>query len=207
MSAATADDARDDSYRDDPAADHYHNAIDSPISFKRRQKPASRYSLFSGAASPALALSIPHEPAGTSLHTPVPADERRDDDGGSSNGDGDSAPWAEGDGEGKRFYDDLTAIDWIFEYTKERLRLRKLDRRLGLAGYFGRLLDPSQIWLVLIGTGVMAGLVAGAIDIVANWLGDLKDGYCSTGFYLSRNFCCWGLKGWPPPPSPAVSRD
>lgn len=103
--------------------------------------------------------------------------------------------WGEGEDSGRRFYDDLTAIDWIFEYTKERLRLRKLDRKLGLSGYFARMLDPSQIWLVLIGTGIAAGLVAAAIDIVTNWLGDLKDGYCSTGFYLSRNFCCWGLKG------------
>jgi chloride channel 3/4/5 len=102
--------------------------------------------------------------------------------------------WA-AEGTERRFYDDLTAIDWIFEYTKERLRLRRLASRGGLMGYFAKLWDSSQIWVVLIGTGVAAGLLAAAIDIVANWLGDLKDGYCGTKFYLSRNFCCWGLPG------------
>lgn len=51
-----------------------------------------------------------------------------------------------------------------------------------------------------------SGLLAATIDIVANWLGDLKFGYCSTGFYLNKDFCCWGLedgkqctdwKSWP----------
>lgn len=54
-------------------------------------------------------------------------------------------------------------------------------------------LDASQIWVVLIATGIAAGLVAAAIDIVANWLGGLKEGYCTTSFYLSKEFCCWGL--------------
>lgn len=91
-------------------------------------------------------------------------------------------------------YDDLTAIDWIFEYTKERIRIRGLLRRTGVVGYFARLLDSSQIWIVLIATGLMAGMLAACIDIVTNWLGDLKHGFCSGGFYLSREFCCLGLE-------------
>lgn len=57
------------------------------------------------------------------------------------------------EGPGRRVYDDLTAIDWIFEYTKERLRIRALERRGGLVGHLRMLYDSSQIWLVLIGTG------------------------------------------------------
>ena len=108
------------------------------------------------------------------------------------------------DGPGRRIYDDLTAIDWIFEYTKERLRRRSVERRTGLTGYLAKLLDSSHIWIVLIGTGVAAGVVAGGIDIVANWLGDLKDGYCSSSFYLSRNFCCWGLDSTSLHPTPRM---
>lgn len=110
----------------------------------------------------------------------------------------DSEKWDTDDG-ARRFYDDLTAIDWIFEYTKEKLRLKKLAAQGGLYGYLASVFDSSQIWIVLICTGIAAGSLAACIDIVANWLGDLKDGYCQETFYLSRTFCCWGLDGMDPP--------
>lgn len=107
-----------------------------------------------------------------------------------------------GDGPRRRVgYDDLTAIDWIFEYTKERQRLRMLySRASGFLGQFNQLLDASQIWFVLIGTGLTAGILAGGIDVASDWLADLKNGYCRTGagggrFYLSKGFCCWGHTG------------
>ena len=106
------------------------------------------------------------------------------------------------EGPGRRVgYDDLTAIDWIFEYTKERQRLRVLQSNAkGLLGYAVQLVDASQIWLVLIATGLAAGVLAAGIDIASDWLGDLKTGYCKSGpeggkFYLNREFCCWGLDG------------
>ena len=95
----------------------------------------------------------------------------------------------------------MTAIDWIFEYTKERQRLRILySRCTGLLGQAQRLFDASQIWLVLIATGVASGMLAASIDIASDWLADLKTGYCRAGnggghFYLNKGFCCWGYDG------------
>lgn len=112
------------------------------------------------------------------------------------------------EGPGRRVgYDDMTAIDWIFEYTKERQRLRMLrSGAKGLLGYAHELLDASQVWFVLIGTGIAAGVLAAGIDIASDWLGDLKTGYCQNGpgggkFYLNRGFCCWGLEGKPHVPA------
>ena len=106
------------------------------------------------------------------------------------------------EGPGQRVgYGDMTAIDWIFEYTKERHRLRSLySSTSGVVGYLRQLLDSSQIWAVLIATGVAAGIITACIDIASDWLGDLKTGYCSNGpgggrFYLNKGFCCWGLEG------------
>jgi chloride channel 3/4/5 len=106
------------------------------------------------------------------------------------------------EGPGRRVgYDDLTAIDWIFEYTKERQRKRLLySNAPGLAGYARRLLEASNVWVVLIATGVLVGIIAACIDITSDWLGDLKTGYCKNGpgggkFYLNRSFCCWGHDG------------
>ncbi|MCJ1479865.1 hypothetical protein MMC06_000019 [Schaereria dolodes] len=116
--------------------------------------------------------------------------------------DGASLDWYV-EGSGRRAgYDDLTAIDWIFEYTKERQRLRLLhSRATGLLGYAQQLIDASQVWLVLISTGLTSGILAAGIDVASDWLGDLKTGYCKNGldggrFYLNKGFCCWGHDDW-----------
>ncbi|KAL3953527.1 hypothetical protein ACCO45_011483 [Purpureocillium lilacinum] len=103
------------------------------------------------------------------------------------------------EGPGRRVgYEDLTAIDWIFEYTKERQRLRVLSSSAsGLMGYVQHLIDASQVWIILILTGLLVGAIAAAIDVTTDWLGDLKLGFCSSGpegghFYLNKGFCCYG---------------
>ena len=108
------------------------------------------------------------------------------------------------EGPGRRVgYDDLTAIDWIFEYTKERQRLRRLySQANGIFGHVQQALDASQVWIVLVGAGLLSGMLAAVIDVVSDWLGDLKTGHCQSGahggqFYLNRGFCCWGHEGAP----------
>ncbi|KAF2112732.1 chloride channel [Lophiotrema nucula] len=103
------------------------------------------------------------------------------------------------EGPGRRVgYDDLTAIDWIFEYAKERQRLRYLyTGASGVIGYLKQLADASQIWLILVATGILSGGIAAFIDVASDWLADLKTGYCKNvdgdgKFYLNRGFCCWG---------------
>lgn len=107
------------------------------------------------------------------------------------------------EGPGRRVgYEDLTAIDWIFEYTKERQRLRVLySQASGLLGFLPHLLDASQVWVILLLTGLAVGTVAAAIDVTTDWLGDLKTGYCASGpdggaFYLNKGFCCFGYDEW-----------
>lgn len=137
----------------------------------------------------------------------------RGESGGSAlNGSKDGIPldWYV-EGPGRRVgYEDLTAIDWIFEYTKERQRLRVLySSATGLVGYIQQLLDASQIWFILVFTGIAVGALAAGIDVASDWLADLKTGYCASGpdggaFYLNRNFCCYGYDqgamcvGWKP---------
>ncbi|OAG39544.1 hypothetical protein AYO21_06188 [Fonsecaea monophora] len=103
------------------------------------------------------------------------------------------------EGPGRRVgYDDLTAIDWIYEYTKERQRLRKfLAHDTGLVGNLRQLLDASHVWFVLVASGISVGCVAAFVNIASDWLGDIKTGYCKKGigggdFYLNKQFCCWG---------------
>lgn len=103
-------------------------------------------------------------------------------------------------------YDDLTAIDWIHEYSKERARLRHLHAstthpaattQTQLLGYARQIADDSQTWLILVATGIAVGAIAAGIDVAVDWLADLKTGVCKNhgdggAFYLNKMFCCWG---------------
>jgi len=102
------------------------------------------------------------------------------------------------EGPGRRVgYDNLTAIDWIYEYSKERTRLRQLTtNNPGWVGQLKVFADSSQIWWILVATGVAVGGIAAGIDVASDWLGDIKTGVCSNvqdggKFYLNRAFCCW----------------
>jgi chloride channel 3/4/5 len=71
------------------------------------------------------------------------------------------------------------------------------SRASGFLGQLNQLWDASQVWLILLATGAASGILAAAIDIVSDWLGDIRTGYCyggegTGGFYLSKAFCCWG---------------
>ncbi|KAG0257001.1 hypothetical protein BGZ95_005350 [Linnemannia exigua] len=90
-------------------------------------------------------------------------------------------------------YDDFTTIDWIHDFAQERQRTRRLHRQPGVAGQIAVIYDWVQGWVVVLAVGIAAGIVAGGSDIASQWLGDVKEGYCDTAFYLNRNFCCWGL--------------
>lgn len=43
-------------------------------------------------------------------------------------------------------------------------------------------------------TGAAIGLNAAFLNIVTEWLSDVKLGYCTTAFYLNEDFCCWGTE-------------
>lgn len=90
-------------------------------------------------------------------------------------------------------YDDLSSIDWIQELSRERRRKLTLQEDQTLNGKTIRLIDQMQTWIIITVTGLIVGVLAASIDIVSLYLGDLKEGYCSSSIYLGKAFCCWGL--------------
>lgn len=204
--------AEDDSDNDDPQAVLVDDPLDdeddpNKFSFKRKQKQPATSNFLPGFARPGSGSQPRHDtpsPRGSTpssgnvrahpLNTPVGSDPQHSP----APKDGASLDWYV-EGPGRRVgYEDMTAIDWIFEYTKERQRLRMLySSASGLVGYVQHFLDASQIWVVLVLTGLAAGAFAAGIDIVTDFLADLKTGYCRAGedgghFYLNKFFCCFG---------------
>ena len=52
--------------------------------------------------------------------------------------------------------------------------------------------SAAQAWVVLTIIGCVLGSIAGSINIITEWLADIKTGHCTVGFYLNKEFCCAG---------------
>ncbi|KAG8977408.1 glycerol ethanol, ferric requiring protein [Tulasnella sp. 425] len=107
-----------------------------------------------------------------------------------------------------RRYEDFTTIDWIQDSILERNRRLRDDREIAtsLRGAHGeitqqwvwaqllRLSSAGQSWFVVSLAGICIGLNAALIAILTEWLSDLKMGYCSDGWWLNQEFCCWEIE-------------
>ncbi|KAH6635131.1 chloride channel [Chaetomium sp. MPI-SDFR-AT-0129] len=98
-------------------------------------------------------------------------------------------------------YEDFTTIDWVQDAAREQLRRKaRRKRQAGLygGGHSGWRLkireayDAAQGWIVVTIIGATIGLNAAFLNIITEWLADIKLGYCSSKFYLNEDFCCWG---------------
>jgi chloride channel 3/4/5 len=105
-------------------------------------------------------------------------------------------------------YEDFTTIDWVQDAIQEQAR-RRAKRRDGSGfwdqeGTFGwrRKVSESyhagQAWLVITIVGAAIGLISAVLNIITEWLSDIKLGHCTTAFYLNEQFCCWGAEGGMP---------
>ncbi|CAK7236526.1 glycerol ethanol, ferric requiring protein [Sporothrix bragantina] len=98
-------------------------------------------------------------------------------------------------------YEDFTTIDWVQDAAREQMRRKARRQRNanlydhGKANWRHKLYesyDAAQGWIVVTLIGVAIGLNAAFLNIITEWLSDIKLGYCTTAFYLNENFCCWG---------------
>ncbi|KAK7927604.1 chloride channel protein [Apiospora marii] len=96
---------------------------------------------------------------------------------------------------------DKPSTDWVQDAAREQLR-RKAKRHKN-AGLFdngqvtwrhrvAESYDAAQGWIVVTLIGAAIGFNAAFLNIITEWLSDIKTGYCTTGFYLNESFCCWG---------------
>jgi chloride channel 3/4/5 len=101
-------------------------------------------------------------------------------------------------------YEDFTTIDWVQDAVYEQSR-RRAKRRSG-TGFWDQegifkwrrkvyeSYDAGQAWLVVTLVGMAIGLNSAVLNIITEWLSDIKLGHCTTAFYLNENFCCWGAE-------------
>ncbi|KAF8554241.1 hypothetical protein OG21DRAFT_1462931 [Imleria badia] len=107
-----------------------------------------------------------------------------------------------------RRYEDFTTIDWIQDSIIERnRRIRDTDKsRTAYRGPNGeitpawvwaqcwKLVIAGESWFVITLVGILIGVNAALISIATEWLSDIKNGYCSDGWWLNQQFCCWEVE-------------
>ncbi|KAJ5121308.1 uncharacterized protein N7515_009269, partial [Penicillium bovifimosum] len=101
-------------------------------------------------------------------------------------------------------YEDFTTIDWIqdavYEQSRRRAKRRSGTRfwdQEGILGWRRKVYesyDAGQAWLVVTLVGLAIGLNSAVLNIITEWLSDIKLGHCTTAFYLNESFCCWGAE-------------
>ncbi|GMM32811.1 Gef1 protein [Saccharomycopsis crataegensis] len=93
-------------------------------------------------------------------------------------------------------FDKFTTVDCIIDSLMSndyKLHDFKANRNASTFSIvIGNIVSSSRSWLCLTLIGVLIGTIAAALTIVTEYLNNIKNGYCSTNFYLNRNFCCWG---------------
>ncbi|CAG8468570.1 9921_t:CDS:10 [Paraglomus brasilianum] len=96
-------------------------------------------------------------------------------------------------------YEDFTTIDWVQDSIQERSRLNAL-RRVALENksswstWLWLSYEAGQTWIVVSIVGAVIGLNAALIDIITEWLSDIKLGYCKNSWWLNQKFCCWEIE-------------
>ncbi|OQR66649.1 H(+)/Cl(-) exchange transporter 3-like [Tropilaelaps mercedesae] len=89
-------------------------------------------------------------------------------------------------------YEDFHTIDWQRDLAADRQRHRALSKqRHSACGLFWAVFDACSGWLCVLIVGLLAGLIAGVIDIGAAWMKDLREGICPEAFWLNKEQCCW----------------
>lgn len=94
-----------------------------------------------------------------------------------------------------------SATDWVQDAARERVRRKA--RRTQAAGLYDAgqfdwrrkvwtAYEDAQGWIVVTIIGVAIGFNAAFLNIITEWLSDIKMGHCTTAFYLNEKFCCWG---------------
>jgi chloride channel 3/4/5 len=92
------------------------------------------------------------------------------------------------------WYDQFTSTDWVHDSIADGYRVRELRKRKDIRGRIRAWFDGAQGWILVAIIGIITAAVAYFVDVSETSIFDLKEGYCTDGWYFSRRKCCfrWG---------------
>lgn len=89
------------------------------------------------------------------------------------------------------WYDQFTSTDWVHDSIADAFRVRDLRSRKDLRGRISAWFDGAQGWILVAIIGCITACIAYFVDVTEASIFDIKDGYCSQGWYFSKRKCCF----------------
>lgn len=83
----------------------------------------------------------------------------------------------------------FNTIDWVID--AEKLNHKRLSRPQQ-SWRWNHVKHAALSWVTLAWSGVLIGAIAVVITLSTGWLADIREGYCSTSWYLNESICCIG---------------
>lgn len=81
----------------------------------------------------------------------------------------------------------LMLISWQIKDSARTLHIR---RRKSVRGRLLNMVDRSIGWIIVTIVGFLTAIIAFLIVRSEQWLFDIKEGYCSEGWWRAMRFCC-----------------
>ncbi|KAK1139543.1 hypothetical protein N8T08_000683 [Aspergillus melleus] len=90
----------------------------------------------------------------------------------------------------RTWYDQFTSTDWVHDSIADGARLRELRRRKDIRGRLLAWFDGAQGWILVALIGCITAAIAYFVDVTEDFVFDLKEGFCTTRWFHSRQSCC-----------------
>lgn len=90
------------------------------------------------------------------------------------------------------WYDQFTSTDWVHDSIADAFRVRDLRARKDLRGRIYAWFDGAQGWLLVAIIGCITACIAYFVNVTETSIFDIKEGYCTEGWYFSKRKCCYG---------------
>ncbi|PSR75487.1 chloride channel [Coniella lustricola] len=88
------------------------------------------------------------------------------------------------------WYDQFTSTDWVHDSIADAYRAKALRSRKDFGGRLYLLFDGAQGWILSALVGFIIAVLAYCINVTEQVIFDWKDGYCATTWYYSERRCC-----------------
>ncbi|KAF9893411.1 hypothetical protein FE257_011843 [Aspergillus nanangensis] len=90
----------------------------------------------------------------------------------------------------RTWYDQFTSTDWVHDSIADGARLRDLRARKDLRGRLLAWFDGAQGWVLVAVIGCITAAIAYFVDVTEDVVFDVKEGFCATKWFHSRQSCC-----------------
>ncbi|KAK2875407.1 hypothetical protein FQN49_001605 [Arthroderma sp. PD_2] len=88
------------------------------------------------------------------------------------------------------WYDQFTSTDWVHDNIADGIRLRELRGRRDIRGRLLAWFDGAQGWVLVALIGLLTACIAYFVDVTEIVIYDLKEGFCSNNWFMSKKHCC-----------------